>query len=116
VTELIDRRGLLYEPQRMARPQDLHGDADLDAPGAGGDGAGDAQRRQQQRALRLEVQFGEPDRMKPDGPLVAYPSSPPAPAVAKPPLAGKAGALASSSSSAFASFRTFVAKPSVNQP
>ena len=47
VAQLIDGRRLLGQPQRMAQRQDLHGDADLDAPGARGDRAGDAERRRQ---------------------------------------------------------------------
>src|SRR5487761_1089268 len=48
----------------MAQWQDLHGDADLDPPGARRDGAGDAERRRQQRAARLEMQFGEPHHIE----------------------------------------------------
>ena len=45
--DLVDRRGLLGEPQRMTERQDLHGGADLDAVGARGDRARHGQRRRQ---------------------------------------------------------------------
>ena len=47
VAQLIDRGGLLGEPQRVAERQDLHRDPDLDPAGARGDRAGDAERRRQ---------------------------------------------------------------------
>ena len=65
VAELVDRRRLLGQPQRMAQRQHLDGDADLDAPGARGDRAGDAERRRQQRAPRLEMQLGQPHHVEP---------------------------------------------------
>ena len=66
VAQLVDRRRLLGQPQRMAQRQDLHGDADLDPFGARGDGAGNAERRRQQRAPRLEMQFGQPHHVEPE--------------------------------------------------
>ena len=48
VAQLVDRRSLLREPQWMAQRQDLHGNTDLDPPGARGDSAGDVERRRQQ--------------------------------------------------------------------
>ena len=65
VAQLIDRRGFLGQPQRMAQRQDLDRDADLDAARARGDRAGDAERRRQHRAPRLEVEFGEPYHIEP---------------------------------------------------
>jgi hypothetical protein len=48
----------------MAQRQHLHGDADLDAAGARGDGAGDAERRRQHRALRVEMKLGQPHHVE----------------------------------------------------
>ena len=62
--QLVDCRGLLGEPQRMAQWQHLDGDADLDPPGARGDRIGDAERRRHHRALRRAVQFGQPHRIE----------------------------------------------------
>jgi hypothetical protein len=64
-TQLIDRGGRLGQAQRMAERQNLDGDADLDAPGAGGDRAGNAERRRQQRTVRLEMQLGQPHHIEP---------------------------------------------------
>src|SRR5262249_27503656 len=58
--DLIDGGALLGDAQRMAQRQDLHGDADLDAIGTGGDRTGDAERRRQERALRIEMEFSQP--------------------------------------------------------
>src|SRR6266849_2664621 len=63
--ELVDRRGLLGDAQRMAQRQYLHRDADLDALGAGGDRAGDRHRRRQHRARRIDVQLGQPHDVEP---------------------------------------------------
>ena len=49
----------------MAQRQDLDGDADLDALGARSDRGGDAERRRQHRALRIEMQLGQPHRIEP---------------------------------------------------
>ena len=49
----------------MAQWQDLNAGADLDAAGARGDRTGDGQRRAQNRAARLLVDFGEPDGIEP---------------------------------------------------
>jgi hypothetical protein len=65
VAQLIDRRGFLGEPQRMAERQYLDGNADLDAARARGDRAGDAERRRQKRAARLEMELGEPHHIEP---------------------------------------------------
>ena len=62
---LVDRRGLLGDAQRMAQRQDLHRDADPDPLGARGDRAGDRHRRRQDRARRIDVQFGQPHRVEP---------------------------------------------------
>src|SRR5271163_1412022 len=48
----------------MAQWQDLHGDADLDAAGAGRDRAGDAERRRQHRALRIEMELRQPHHIE----------------------------------------------------
>jgi len=48
----------------VAQWQDLHGNADLDAIGAGGDGTGDAERRRQQRTLRVEMELGQPHHIE----------------------------------------------------
>jgi hypothetical protein len=66
VAQLIDRGGLLGEAQRMTQRQHLDGDADLDAPGARGNRAGNAERRRQHRAPRLEVQLGQPHHIEPE--------------------------------------------------
>ncbi len=60
VGELVDGRGLLGDPQRMAERQHLHCRADLHALGALGDGGGEDHRRGKHRALGREVQLGEP--------------------------------------------------------
>ena len=49
----------------MAQRQNLDGDADLDPLGARRDRAGDAERRREQRALRIEVELGQPHRIEP---------------------------------------------------
>src|SRR6185312_11961423 len=49
VTDLIDRRRLLGEAQRVAQRQYLHAGADLHALGAGGDRAREGQRRRTHR-------------------------------------------------------------------
>ena len=61
---MIDRRGLLGQPQRVAEWQDLDGNADLNALGTGSDRGGDAERRRQHRALRIEMQLGQPHRIE----------------------------------------------------
>src|SRR5882672_2716451 len=43
------------------RGEDLDGDADLDAPGTGGQRRRDHQRRRKYRSILLEMDFGEPD-------------------------------------------------------
>ena len=48
----------------MAQWQDLDGNADLDPLGAGADGGRDAERRRQYRALRIEMQLGQPHRVE----------------------------------------------------
>ena len=58
--DLVDRRGFLGEAQRVPERQDLHRGADLDAAGARRDGARHGQRRRQQRAGRVHVDFGQP--------------------------------------------------------
>src|SRR5205085_4829875 len=60
MADLVDRRGLLGKAQRVAERQHLHGDADLHSTGAGGDRAGDRERRRQISALRREMDFGQP--------------------------------------------------------
>ena len=65
VAQLIDGRSLLGQPQWVAQRQDLNGDADLDAPRARGDRAGDAERRRQHRPPRLEMEFGQPHHIEP---------------------------------------------------
>ena len=52
IADVIDCRDLLGEPQRMAKRQHLHGDADLHALGARGDCAGDVQGCGQHRTRR----------------------------------------------------------------
>ena len=66
VADLIDRRGLLGEAQRVRQRQHLHRDADLDRAGARGDRARHHHRRRHHRALGRAVQFGQPDRVEPD--------------------------------------------------
>ena len=65
VAQLIDRCGFLGETQWMAERQYLNGDTDLDPARARGDRAGDAERRRQKRAARLEMQFGQPHHIQP---------------------------------------------------
>ena len=62
--DLVHRRGLLGDAQRIAQRQHLHGDADLHALRARGDGAGDGQRRRQHGALRRGVQLGQPHHIQ----------------------------------------------------
>jgi hypothetical protein len=62
---VIDRRGLLGQTQRVAQWQDLDGNADLDPFGAGANRGGDAERRRQYRALRLEMELGQPHHIEP---------------------------------------------------
>jgi hypothetical protein len=61
---VIDRRGLFGQTERVTQRQDLDRDADLDAFGTRADGAGDAERRRQDRTLRIEMQFGQPHRVE----------------------------------------------------
>ena len=49
----------------MLQRQHMHGGADPDAFGAGGDLAGDVHRRTQYRAACLLVDFGEPEHVEP---------------------------------------------------
>ena len=63
--DMVDRGSLLGQSQRVTQRQDLHGGADLDALRTGGDGAGDGQRRRQDRAVRVQVQLGQPDGVQP---------------------------------------------------
>ena len=63
LADLIDRRGLFGEAQRMAQRQHLHGDADFHAGRAGGDGAGDRQWRRQIGALGCEMDLSQPHRV-----------------------------------------------------
>jgi hypothetical protein len=65
MAQLVNCGGFLSQPQRMAEREDLDGDADLDVAGARGNRAGDAEWRRQQRALRLEMEFGEPHNIEP---------------------------------------------------
>ena len=65
MAQLIDRGGFLGEPQRVAQRQYLDGDADLQVASARGDRAGDAERRRQDRAARLEMELGEPHHIEP---------------------------------------------------
>ena len=65
MAQLIDGRRLLRQPQRMAERQNLNSDADLDMAGAGGNRAGDAERRRQYRPPRLEMEFGQPHHIEP---------------------------------------------------
>ncbi len=62
--QLVDRRGLLGQPQRVAQRQYLDRDADLDPPGAHRDRIGDAERGRHHRSPRLAVQFGKPHRVE----------------------------------------------------
>ena len=65
VAQLVDRRRLFGQPQRMAQRQYLDGDADLEAAGAGGDRAGDAERCRQHRPPRFEMELGQPHHIEP---------------------------------------------------
>ena len=64
VADLIDRRDLLGEAQRMAQRQHLDRGADLHPLGAGGDRAGQGQRRRQHRTLRRDMDLGQPHRVE----------------------------------------------------
>jgi hypothetical protein len=60
---VIDGGHVLGQAQRVAQRQHLHRDADLHLLGGDGQRRGDDQRRGQHRAVLLEVQLGEPDRV-----------------------------------------------------
>ena len=65
MAQLIDRGGFLGQSQWMAQRQYLDGNAYLDTARARGDRACDAERSRQQRAARLEMEFGEPHYIEP---------------------------------------------------
>ena len=62
--DLVDRRGLLGETQRMPQRQDLHRGPDLDAMGPRCDRTGDGQWRRQQRPRRVHVDLGQPHHVE----------------------------------------------------
>ncbi len=64
VADLVDRRRLLRQSQRVTQRQDLHPGADLHAFGAGGNRAGQRQWRRTHRAFRRHVNFGKPHRIQ----------------------------------------------------
>src|SRR6266849_4500364 len=64
MADLIDRRGLFGEPQRVAQRQDLNRGADLHALGACGDRAGQGQRGGAHRAFRRDMDLGQPHRIE----------------------------------------------------
>src|SRR5271169_1186179 len=64
-TDVIDRRGLFSQPQRLAQRQNLDAETDLDVLGSGRDGAGDRQRRGADRALGCHMDLGQPNGIEP---------------------------------------------------
>ena len=62
--DLVDRRDLFGQPQRVTQRQYLHRGADLHALCARGDRARHRQRRRQYRALRRDVDLGQPHRIE----------------------------------------------------
>ena len=61
LAEVVDDRRLFGHAQGVGERQDLHRQADPDAPGARGDGARADERRGEHRALRPEMRFAEPE-------------------------------------------------------
>ena len=61
---LVDRRGLLGQPQRMVQRQHMHRRADLDPLRARGELPGDVERRAQYRTPRLLMDFGQPEHVE----------------------------------------------------
>jgi hypothetical protein len=59
--EMVDRRDVLGQAQRVAQREHLDRDADLDAPGARRQRRCDHQRRRKYRSILLEMDLGEPD-------------------------------------------------------
>ena len=65
MADLVNRRDLFSQPQRMTERQYLNAGSDLHALGAGGDGTGEGQRRRAHRPLRIDVDFRQPHRVEP---------------------------------------------------
>src|SRR5581483_6052600 len=63
--DVVQRRHFLGEPHRVAQGQDLHGNADLEAACAGGDGAGEHEGGGGDGTFRGEVQLGQPHHVEP---------------------------------------------------
>jgi hypothetical protein len=61
---VIEGRDLLGQAQRMAQRQHLDGNADLQATRPRSNGAGNDEGRGDNRSLRQEVQFREPDHVE----------------------------------------------------
>ena len=60
MTDVIDGGGFLGDAQRVAQRQNLNRDADLHAFGPHGNGAGDVERRREDRPFGGVVQFRQP--------------------------------------------------------
>jgi hypothetical protein len=65
MADLVDRCRLFREPQRVAERQYLNASPDLHVFRAGGDRAGESERRGAHRALRVDVDFRQPHRVEP---------------------------------------------------
>src|SRR5215469_15202740 len=64
LADLVDRRCLFGEPQRVAERQYLNAGPDLHVLGAGGDGAGEGQRCRAYRPFRVDMDFRQPHRVE----------------------------------------------------
>src|SRR6516164_8446971 len=65
LADLVDRRGLFGQPQRMAEWQYLNAGPHLHAFGAGGYGTGESERRRAHRPVGVDVDFRQPHRVEP---------------------------------------------------